>query len=136
MPMLEVFKLTRIQEVETTPRLVGAQIAAERAIHTCLKISFCVSAGKSRIVIFGFFGSRVSAEGASISVAVAISEVRLRLSASGAGSGNGVNGWRPSNLNVLCQTSFSWRFAIGVTCFRRAVLLGSDGIVEAQAQAD
>jgi len=71
-----------------------------------------------------------------MSVAVAISEVRLRLLASGATSGNGVSGWRPSNLNVLCQASFSWRFAMGVTCFRRAVLLGSDGIVKAQAQAD
>lgn len=74
---------------------------------TCLNISFCVSAGRSRMQSFCFFDSVVTVAGASIYVVEAISGAPSRLAWAGAVFENGVSGWSPSNLKVRCQTSFS-----------------------------
>jgi hypothetical protein len=69
-------------------------------VLTCLKISFWVSDGKSRIETLRFLDGAPSSEGAEISSAGAIvGELKVEE--------KGVRGISPRSLNVRCHTSFS-----------------------------
>ena len=94
----------------------GMRKAARIAELTCLKISFCVSCGRSRIDSFRLVSDEVGE-----------SEVgRTVVDGSLAGASNGAI---PIMSRVRCHTSSLWKLVMGVTPLLREVLLGSAGIV-------
>lgn len=103
---------------------------------TCLKISFCVSDGRSRMVIFFAPAAEAAAVGAAMASAASVSMAAgddVESSGSGYSSTSAPSGSRPIMASMTRHASSFFINLLGVGPFRLACLLGRPGIVGKQS---
>ena len=103
---------------------IADTVALAQILLTYLKISFCVSDGRWKIVVFSFAEPCASlgsaGEGEDMLLAVVIAAVLSLFE---------LNGSNPMRSSVRCQTSSPSSFVRGVKCFLRDVFPGRAGMV-------
>jgi hypothetical protein len=101
---------------------------------TCLKMSFCVSDGRSRMVIFFAPAAEAAAVGAAMASAASVSiAAGDDVESSGYSSTSAANGSRPIMASMTRHASSFLINLLGVGPFRLACLLGRPGIVGKQS---